>query len=381
LRDSISQSPNLQLQNTEIVVEHMKHTLFPTIEAMLSPETLSNFTGQPVTAVQQIPLTTDYGKSGSRIIFIETNEGKGPKFVLKRVSPDWDWLMRATEDTQCRSVTLWQYGIYDSLPPEIVHSVVSCARDGAGWAILMQDVGTTMLPYAPFTVEDNAFFLETMAAMHARFWQDPALADPALGLCRLHHYYSMFSPHSASSEAYGDNDIPRRILEGWALAWTHVPRGAAKVLRKLLKDPAPLQHALRRCPSTLVHGDWRHANQGYDAVAKQIVLLDWQLAMFAPPAVDLARYLITNSALLPITKKEAIAIYREELAARLGDKFDEAWWQPQLALSLLGGFIQDGWALVLKATHWPVGANARAHWRSDLDWWAKQVRAGAAWLK
>jgi hypothetical protein len=358
----------------------MKYPLLPTIDAMLEPETLSKFTGKSVTAVRQIPLSTDYGKSGSRIIFIETNEGRGPKLVLKRVSSEWDWLMRVTQDHLCRSVTLWQQGIYDLLPAEIDHSVVSCARDEDGWAILMQDVGTTMLPYAPFTKADNTFYLNAMAAMHNRFWQYEPLNDPGLGLCRLRHYYSMFAPRSASPEAYGDNDIPRRILEGWALAWTHVPNAVSSALQSLLNDPAPLQQALRRYPATLVHGDWRHANQGYDVDAQKIILLDWQLAMYAPPAVDLARYLITNSALLPVTKEEAIATYKEELAARLGDKFDEAWWEPQLALSLLGGFIQDGWALVLKATHWPVGANARAHWQADLTWWADQVRLGAQWL-
>ena len=75
----------------------------------------------------------------------------------------------------------------------------------------------------------------------------------------------------------------------------------------------------------------------------------------APPGVDLAWYLAVNSARLPVPKKAAIACFRRELERRLGNRFDEQWWQPQLELSLLGGFLQLGWAKVLGA------ARARAN--------------------
>ncbi|MCB0156009.1 MAG: phosphotransferase [Anaerolineae bacterium] len=140
--------------------------------------------------------------------------------------------------------------------------------------------------------------------------------------------------------------------------------------------------ALGQFPLTLVHGDWRHANQGLlrDNGQTRVLLLDWQLATAAPPVVDLARFLIANSPLLPLSKEATIAFYRARLAHYLGPRFADDWWQPQLELGLLGGFLQDGWAVALKATHWHVGASARAQWQADLQWWSAQVRLAQHWL-
>ena len=41
-----------------------------------------------------------------------------------------------------------------------------------------------------------------------------------------------------------------------------------------------------------------------------------------------------------------------------------------------GGFVQDGWAIVMKATTWQVGEAHRGHWQADLPWWADQIRLG-----
>ncbi len=113
---------------------------------------------------------------------------------------------------------------------------------------------------------------------------------------------------------------------------------------------------------------------------RRLFLFDWQLAVAAPPSVELGRGLNTNSVLLPVSKEDAIHIYKQHLIRRLGPRFDEGWWEPQLALGLLGGFVQDGWAIILKATHWHVGAGAREHWQADFLWWSEKVRAGMKWL-
>ncbi len=358
----------------------MEHTLFPTVKAMLAPDVMSEMTGQAITAVSQKPLMSEYGRSGSRILLVLTNEGQGPSYILKRVSLEWDWLMRSTEDTLCRSVTLWQYGILDQMPPEIAHGVVACSHDGMGWAILMENVSDKIVLFDPFTEAENAFFLNAMAAFHARFWQAAVLQDPRLGLCQLHHIYNMFNVRTARTEMNGDNEIPSRVLEGWTLAQLNLPTDGYEILQALLDDTTPLIKALKRYPQTLVHGDWRHANQACAPGVSHLYLLDWQLAVPAPPAVDLARYLITNSPLLPISKDDTIEMYRKMLAARLGVQFSNEWWQPQLALGLLGGFLQDGWSVVLKATHWHVGEKHRAQWQADISWWLNWVREGAVKL-
>jgi hypothetical protein len=360
----------------------MQHTLYPSIEQMLSPESLSSLTGEPITSVECRPLQATYNKSGSRLLAVETNQGQGTRYILKRVSVEWDWQMRATDDHGCRAVALWTQGIFDRMPQKIAHGVVACARDGTGWAILMHDTGPYMLPYAPLRKRHNKIFLKAMAALHATFFDAPDLSDPALNLCRLCHVYSVFGPRTGHREAGGIDEVPQRILEGWELLPSVVTSDVADITLSLVNDPQPLCAALARYPHTLVHGDWRHANQGLIRVGdrQQTILLDWQLATAGAPAIEIARYLGTNSALFPISKQECLAYYRQQLARRLGDRFDESWWQPQLALSLLGGFVQDGWAIALKATRWQITAHQRDHWQADLEWWSEQVRVGVQWL-
>jgi hypothetical protein len=359
----------------------MKHQLYTSIDEMLTPKALSELAGQPVTAVRRLPLHSDDSKSGSHFLMVETNGGQGQRYILKRISMEWDWIMRATDDHLCRSVTLWQHGLYDRLPAEIEHGVVSCATEGSGWAILMRDVEAALLPYARFDGADNEHILDAMAALHATFLALPDLADPMLGLCNLRHVYTFHSPQTGRREAGGPDGHPRLILEGWDMLQTMIEPDVKDVIYELLENPQPLCNALSRYPQTLLHGDWRQANLGLlRGEPTQVILLDWQLAAVAPPAVELARYLGTTSALLPISKEAAIAYYQQSLAYRLGDRFEESWWRPQLELGLLGGFLQDGWAIALKATHWSEGDGARDHWQADVAWWSEQVRTGVKWL-
>lgn len=359
----------------------MDHHLFATIEKMLDPETLGDLVGERVTAVSTHPLLTEYNKSGSHLLQVEINHGQGPQLVLKNVSIAANWLMRATKDDRCRSVTLWAHGMLDLMPPEIDHATLACARDGDNWAILLRDVSDELLSYARFNLVDHEFMLEAMAALHATFFESPLLTNQDLGLCNLCNIYSMFSPRTGQREKGGLDEIPKRILEGWEMVKTAVSTDVADIILTLLDSPKPLCDALKRYPQTLIHGDWRHANQGLERNGRsRLILLDWQLVATAPPAVELGRGLATNSPLLPVTKEEVITFYKQRLAQRLGPRFSESWWEPQLALSLLGSFLQDGWAIVLKANHWQVGINNRKHWMTDLDWWSDRVRAGAKWL-
>jgi hypothetical protein len=356
--------------------------LFPNVEVLLTPQTLSELTGHVITAVCARPIQPKYAKSGSRIVVVETNDGSGPCYILKRVARAWDWQMRATDDFNCRTVTLWQRGLFDRMPPELDHAMLACARDGEGWAILMEDVEATLCPYCPFSLDEHARYVEAIAAVHAAFWESPEVRDPALGLCTLRHVYSIFSPATGQREAGGDEEVPRRILEGWERFPEVVERDVADVVLRLVADPTPLCAALARHPHTLVHGDWRHANQGLREKNGQmrVILLDWQMAAVAPPAVELGRFLGTNSPLLPASKEATLALYRDFLERRLGARLSAEGWRPQLELGLLGGFVQDGWAIALKATTWAIGADYREHWRADLRWWSERVREGMKWL-
>lgn len=359
----------------------MTHTLFPSIDALLAPETLSELVGQRVEAVAASPLEAEYAKSGSRLLRVETNGGRGPAFILKRISTAWDWLMRATDDHGCRSVTLWTSGLFDRMPPQIEHATVAGARDGDGWALLMRDVGASLLPYAPLSLADLTALVEALAALHAAFFEAPDLCAADAGLCSVAHAYAMFSRHTSRREAEGTDDIPKSIERGWTLFEAVVAPDVADVVLALVEDPSPLVQALARYPQTLVHGDARHANLGLlRGEPTRVVMLDWALAAAAPVGVELGRFIGTNTALLPLSKEATVEMYRQRLASRLGPRFGDDWWRGQLALGLLGGFVQDGWAIALKSTGWRVPAAQRPHWQADLRWWEDRVREGSAWL-
>jgi len=109
----------------------------------------------------------------------------------------------------------------------------------------------------------------------------------------------------------------------------------------------------------------------------QVVMLDWQLAAMGSATIDLAWYLVSVSLL--ISKEAAIECYRQNLVQRLGNHFDEAWWQPLLELGLLGNMIRAGCFLAWHATH-DENEKTRARCGNELVWLSKQVWAGVRWL-
>lgn len=379
------------------------HILFSSINELLDPAFLSEAAGAEVRTVHSQLLTGGFAHSGSELRLVECELGSAhsggvltaatSRFVLKRLNRETDWLMRVTDDDECRSVTLWSEGILDRMPAILEPAVIACARDEGGWAILMRDLGEYFVTDRLFTQEQGARFLEGMAAMHATFFEDPAVANvlPSpggqltpdegfvsggpLGLSEIRHVYEMFAPRTARRRDAGTAEILERIVEGWQMVRELCPADVVDTVEPLLEDPSPLVNALNQYPKTLIHGDFRHSNLAALPDGR-VGLVDWQLAAAAPPSVELGRYIGANSPFLIRPPEEILETYRAALERRLGDRFSEEWWVPQLELGMFGGFVQDGWAIALKATNWHVGAPYREHWKASLPWWVEQVRKG-----
>jgi hypothetical protein len=170
------------------------------------------------------------------------------------------------------------------------------------------------------------------------------------------------------------------ILEGWRILPSFVDADIVDLLRDLTHDPRPLCTALSDYPQTLVHGDWRLANFGVKRGERpQLILLDWSRPTRTVPAVDLAYYLVSSWSKLPISKEAAIELYKQRLAQRIGEHFDESWWQPQLELSLLSAFLMIGCFQARNAAH-SNNENHQMQEQANFIWWSEQVRAGAKWL-
>jgi hypothetical protein len=362
----------------------MHHEPFASLDELLAPATLTQLCHESVSTVSCGPFTGGDSASGSRFLAIETNEGQGPRFVVKLSSPACDWIVRATGDELGREVLVWSSGLLDRLPPEIVHPVVACARNENGWAILMHDVSEALIPasvkHAPISRSDHRRYLDALAALHATFWDEPRMADLGGGYCSARHLYTATSPATGKREVDHPNAVLPRIRNGWELFWTSVAPDVAELLRRLFEDPGPLCSALARHPQTIVHGDPRAANLG---IMRQpwprVVLLDWHFVGRSSPGVDVAWYLWALGSRLPVARETTIAWYRDRLAHRLGVRFDESWWQPLMDLSLLGQLMRGGCWLAIDAVQHPSPA-VREWNRKELAWWSERARDGARWL-
>jgi hypothetical protein len=280
-------------------------------------------------------------------------------FIVKHIARDLDWLMRVLRDgadgAPPRALIVWREGLLAALPDEIDHVIVGMAYDaGTGHLTqVMRDATPAMVPAGDSIVplERHRGFLSDMAALHAAFW---GFRD-TFGLTTADQRYGFADPDRLEREAGGDDPVPRAVPGGWA-ALREVAPEAATVARALAADPAPLAVAMADGPTTLVHGDWKFGNLGTWPDGRT-VLLDWGWPGAAGPAVDLAWYLAVNCDRLPESKEDTIGAYRAELERR--GIVTAPWWDRQLELALLGGFVQLGWS--------------KAGNPAEVNWWADRV--------
>jgi hypothetical protein len=327
------------------------HRVFDSVAALLE--------GATDRAVLDAP-----GKSGA---VLERVRIDGRPYVVKYLDHDADWSLRAAGVPGSPTVALWRRGILAALPPEIVQPIVAVAHDRdrpALAAVLMHDVGAWLVPAVddPVTIEQNARFLDHMAALHAAFWETELDVDVVTPRDR----YLELSPRMAAAEAARGSThlVPSLVAEGWPRLESVAPRAAAVVV-PLVEEPAPLLAALAGTPQTFVHGNWKLDNLGTDD-AGRTVLLDWETPGRGAGTADLAWYLSINCRRLPVSKEQAIEAYRAALELR--GVATEPWWDRQLALGLLGALVQFGWEKALGG------------YDDELAWWEERAVEGAGLL-
>ena len=353
----------------------MEHKLFANVDEMLTPKTLSKLTGEAITSVRRSPFDTDLAMSGNDLLAIETNRRE--RYVLKRMALTQDWIMQRSDDSQCRSVRIWQYGLLDQLKSKVDHSIIACAKDGEGWAIFMHDHSKGMFPHSNDRIlptADNELILDALAAQHATFWNSCELSKPKLGLCNLPALFGPTLPVNVEHLSSGRKDI---LLKGWEQLQNLVDPDVADILRILMADPQPLYEALAQLPQTLLHGDPQPKNLGVTNDRPQkAIMVDWQFAARGPATLDLAWYIRPN---LPIPLDEAIEFYRRRLEYYLEHRFDEAEWPRLLELGLLGSFLRQGCAIAWHAMYDEI-EQVRAFKLTEFPWWSEKIRTAVKWL-
>lgn len=281
----------------------------------------------------------------------------GEPYVVKHLGYHLDWLARALGDRDCFALQLWRAGVLDALPDCLDHTIVALSHDPATGVVslLMRDVSGHLVPAGAtgLPATQHLRFLDHLARMHTHFWGYAGGGDLLPPGAR----YTALTPATAAREAAAGHDdpVPKALPGGWDALRAAAP-DAHEVALALATDPAPLVGALAETPATLIHGDWKAGNLGSHPDGRTI-LLDWAWPGLAGPLVDLAWYLAVNCDRLPMSKEDTITAYRRSLE---GYGVDTApWWERQLELALLGGFVQLGWS----KTHNPA----------ELRWWVDRV--------
>lgn len=358
----------------------LRYKLYDSVNELIAPETMRFLTGDAVTYVRCVPMPS--GLSGSQVIRVETEGNSHRRFVLKRMSPESDWVMQATNDTLCRSVTIWQQGLLDRLHPSVDHTIIAAAHDKEGWALLMRDASQGIRGMESRSAKEVKFFLDTLATVHATFWQAPELDDPALGLCRPEDLIRGLSAKTARRLPSSTSSAPRMISEGWDLLQEYLDPDVADQLAGLVDDPWPLAEALSNYPFTLVHGDYRNVHLGMlrEQPASPATVLDWQLACRGMATIDLAYYVTRPDVLLsPLSTDSAIDYYRQVLTQRLGSGLDDMQWEAMLDLGTLVDILRIAHFRAWFVIH-PVNESYKAADLEVLQKYNDQVRRALRWM-
>lgn len=308
--------------------------------------------------VERVPLDGHDGRSGARLERVRLDDGT--RLVVKRTSPSVDLVMRITGSQVSREHRLWQAGVLDRLPGGTGHALVDSWQDGDETVLVMRDLGDTVVGWGrTISREECRGLWAATTAMHQTF-----AGDSPEGLVPIADRVSLFAPGRMRAELATGHPLPVAVLEGWERFAEIVSPDVAAAIIDVLYRPRRLAGPLSRRPSTLIHGDLWLVNIAFEAA--QVTLLDWDLATWAPPALELALFLNGNSSRVRAGRDDVVADFQ----ALWGGAHDGV----ALRLALFAGLADLGWNKALDATGHPDPA-VRARERADLDWWVAQARA------
>ena len=295
-------------------------------------------------------------RSGSLIERVTLADGR--IVVVKHLDPRNDLMLRGFDDDG-RLARLWEAGVFERMPPVVKHGILGVEAVDDGWVVVMDDLGTALLPDdRPVTRTEGRRMLAAAAAIHERFAGEDLPVGPVAGL------YRFLSPAIAIAEAGSPNPLPGLIGRGWARFPEAVPPDVAAAIAAIHHDPDRFAAGFAKSPGTLVHGDYRFANLGLRA--DRVIVIDWgSSCVVGPAALDLAWFLIVGATRIGASRDEVIDDFIELEGARHEPR--------ALGLALIGALAQLGWnkALDVLENDDPV---ARARERGDLDWWVARVR-------
>jgi hypothetical protein len=251
------------------------------------------------------------------------------------------------------------------LPLPARYPALGVAVDGGGSAILMPDLSGVLFDWdAPISVDGLDRVLEALAALH----DDRGDAFPAPEpWTPWRERVTLICRSSLERPGPVRDAVASRLLPGWD-AWDRVASPDARsIVDALSRDPTPLLHALEREPVGLLHGDLKLANAGI-APDGAVEMVDWQMAMVAPAAIELCWFLVANVNALPLPPDAVLERYWRIRGRQPGREDD---------LAILVGLVLRGWRKGFDAeAGLTLGSGVSA--RDDLAWWCERAVEAAA---
>jgi hypothetical protein len=327
----------------------------------LHPDVPSLLRAHGLQGAVETPIAHD-GFSGARMSRLE-HEAR--RYLVKRTSWADDWLMRHSHDREGREALFAASTAGGAPAPGVRTPYVGAARDGTGFAILMQDIGALLLPPAGvLAVGEADRVLAALASLHATADTD----TPRTALCGLDERVTILSP-SASDELQSAG-IDFGAVRGWQEFDRLAPRATRTVIHSIFEDPRSFCAWAAGQPPALLHGDAKLANMGMDS--DDVWMFDWSMVMRGPVGTELGWFVAVNASRLPWSPAETLDRYHRIALAQetAPDDHNESLWAEQHALAVLTGMLVLGWGKALDA------AGGRA---DEFAWWCEMTaRAGDA---
>jgi Phosphotransferase enzyme family len=297
-------------------------------------------------------------------------QADGQHAILKRDSLAHDWIARATADGP-----LLREAWFATQGPRLPWPV-RAPYLGAGWddatgdiGILMPDLSGVLFDWdTTLTISQLDRVLNGLATLHGYSWGEELAAGEPYWTPRRERVTLICRPSLERAGPVRDA-VAARLLPGWD-AWDRLATSEARdVIARLAAEPQPLLDALALLPATLLHGDLKLANAGI-AADGAVELVDWQMAMVAPVAIELGWFLVSNVNALPLPAEEVLDRYREAMGSRSeGGAVD---WEAQVDCVVLVGLLLRGWRKGGDADAGTVLASGVSA-ADDLAWWCERA--------
>lgn len=334
---------------------------------MAEPAALERVLG-PVADVRATRLETPgFSSSAHTRLAVRLADGRTRDLVLKRNRAADDWLSLRTDDRVGREGLLLGEPALSRVWSAFACPYLAWAAADGEVGLLMEDLSAYLLPDVrePIGDEQEERLLVAVAALHARFWESPALALPWLTLPE--QLLGLLNANAL--EALAGQGFPHPVVArahaGWTLAFGRLPERVTELLRS---PPSALAARYADLPRTLTHGDFKVANFALMPDGR-VAAFDWAVVGAGPVVTELGWHLAVNATRLSGSKERSIARYRLALETALGRALGEMFWSRTVENAVLAGGAMMLWskALALDAG----GERARAEW----DWWVERLAA------